>query len=152
MQRGLGAIGPVEIAHGALDARVVSVVRGRPVDLGIVVPFLPLGDLASHEQQLLTRMRPHEPIIGAQIYALLPVVARDLADQRTLSLTTLFGHSRRNESGRAQCTAASHASSPCSICRKNQVPDPWRIASLPAKRWTPRQSSSRRGNALPRRH
>src|SRR3954451_25243194 len=75
MQRRLGAIEPVEIAHQPLNAGMVLVLQRWPVDFGVVIPFMPLRDLAAHEEELLARMRPHEPEVGAQVRELLPVVA-----------------------------------------------------------------------------
>ena len=65
MKRGLVAIKSIEVADQALDAAVMRVIAGGPIDLAIVVPFVPLRELAAHEDKLFAGMRPHEAEIGA---------------------------------------------------------------------------------------
>src|ERR1700731_4413338 len=97
VQRSFGAVDAIEIAHEALDARMRVAVERRPIDFGVVVPLGPLCDLATHEQELLARMSPHEAQIGAQICKLLPVVPRHLPDQRALSVDNLVVRKRQDE-------------------------------------------------------
>src|SRR5690606_15124622 len=58
-RRALAAVERVEIPHPALHACVCIMPEQRPVELSVVIPFLPLPDLASHEQELLAGLREH---------------------------------------------------------------------------------------------
>ena len=54
VERGLGAVEPVQVAHEPLQAAVVrALVEQMPVEAPVVVPLAPLAELAAHEQQLL---------------------------------------------------------------------------------------------------
>ena len=59
VQRRLAAEQAVEVAGPALHAPVRRVLEQVPVQAGVVVPLLALGELAAHEEQLLARLRVH---------------------------------------------------------------------------------------------
>ncbi len=87
----------VEIAHQPLHALAHRLVQQMPVEAAIVIPLALLRELAAHEQELLARMRPHEPEIGAQIGEALPTVARHAADERALAVHHFVVGQRQNE-------------------------------------------------------
>ncbi len=74
VQRRLGRVDAIQIAHQPLHAAMGRVVEQLPIGLPVVVPLALLPELAAHEQELLAGMRPHEPEIGAQIGETLPVI------------------------------------------------------------------------------
>jgi hypothetical protein len=47
-----------------------------PIDALVVIPFLPLADFASHEQQLLAGVRVHPGVKHTEVGELLPWIAR----------------------------------------------------------------------------
>ncbi len=51
-----------------------------------MVPFIPLADLAAHEEELLARLSVHVPVQEPQVGELLPVVSGHLAQQRPLTV------------------------------------------------------------------
>ena len=63
----------------------------------VLAPFVALGELLAHEQQLLARIAPHEAVIGAQVGELLPVVARHLGEQRAFAVHDLVVGQRQHE-------------------------------------------------------
>ena len=56
-----------------------------------------LGKFLPHEQQLLARMPPHEPVIGPQVRELLPLVARHLLQHRAFAMHDLIVTDRQDE-------------------------------------------------------
>ena len=48
-----------------------------PIDALVVIPFLPLADFASHEQQLFAGVSVHPGVKHAEVGELLPGIARD---------------------------------------------------------------------------
>ena len=62
-----------------------------------MVPFAPLAELASHEHQLLAGMRVHVAVEGPQRRGLLPVVAGDLAEHRSLPVDDFVVGERQHE-------------------------------------------------------
>ena len=78
MQCGEFAVQPVEGRHQVLYALMLRIAQQVPVQFAVVVPLAPLAELASHEQQLLARVRPHEAQVQAQVGELLPAVAGHL--------------------------------------------------------------------------
>ena len=97
VQRALRAVGPVEVAHEPAHALVVLVAQQVPVERDVVVPLALLRELAAHEEELLARMRPHEPVVGAQVRELLPAVTGHLADHRSLAVHHLVVAQRQDE-------------------------------------------------------
>ena len=81
VQRGLLAIGAVQIAHPIAHALMRPIVQQRPVERLVMVPFAPLRKLAAHEQKLLARMCPHVSVKRSQAGELLPLVAGHLVQQ-----------------------------------------------------------------------
>ena len=59
MQRGLGTVKAVHVAHPLLAAGLGQVIDVVPVEAGIVLPFLALAELAAHEEQLLAGLGEH---------------------------------------------------------------------------------------------
>ncbi len=74
----------VQLAHEPRHAGVAG-----PVELRVVVPLAVLGELAAHEDQLLAGLRPQPRQVGAEVGALLPVVARHPPVQRALAVDDL---------------------------------------------------------------
>ena len=118
-----------------VHAAVLGVVEQPPVELAGLGPLRLLAELGAHEEQLLAGVRPHEGEVGAQVGQLLPPVARHLAQQRALAVHDLVVADRAARSsptrrrparrssrrggrpgapGRAACSRACRASSPCS--------------------------------------
>src|SRR5690554_5289272 len=81
MQRRLLPVGSVEIPQQTLHATMLFILQQIPVELAVVSPFPPLAELASHEQQLLARMAPHERQVQPQIGELLPAIPRHLRSE-----------------------------------------------------------------------
>ena len=86
MKAGFGAVERVQVAHQALQPGMGRIVQQTPVQLLVVVPFMALTQFAAHEQQLLARMAPHEPVIGAQVGQLGGVVAGHLFQHAALAM------------------------------------------------------------------
>src|SRR4051812_12884929 len=86
MQRGDGAIEPIEIADQAVDAGMTALAEQMPVERLIMIPFALLAELAAHEHQLLARMSEHEAVIGAQVCKALPVVPGHPPQDRALAM------------------------------------------------------------------
>ena len=87
----------VEVAHQQMDAAMGCIGEQVPVQRLIVVPFALLAKLAAHEQQLLSRVGPHEREIGPEIRKFLPAVARHLAEQGSLAVHDLIMAERQDE-------------------------------------------------------
>ena len=71
--------------------------RQMPVEAVIVIPLDELAELTTHEQQLLAWMCDPVREERAQAGKLLPVIARHLADQRTLAVHDLIVRERQHE-------------------------------------------------------
>mmetsp|Transcript_21602 Transcript_21602/g.51265 ORF Transcript_21602/g.51265 Transcript_21602/m.51265 type:complete len:788 (+) Transcript_21602:524-2887(+) len=97
VQCALLAVERVEVTHQALHAGMAVVLQQAPGERLGVVPFLTLGELLAHEQQLLARVAPHEPIVGAQIGELLPVVTGHLGEHAALAVHDLVMRDRQHE-------------------------------------------------------
>ncbi len=76
----------VQVGQHFLDAAMRFPLQQFPLDLRIVIPLVPLGEFAAHEQQLLAGVRPHVGVQQPQVRELLPQVARHLTDQRSLAV------------------------------------------------------------------
>ena len=68
-----------------------------PVEAAVVVPLRALRELASHEEELLARMRPHPAVQRAQVGELLPVVTGHPAEQRPFPVHHLVMRERQQE-------------------------------------------------------
>src|SRR6266540_3187884 len=98
MERALAPVEPVEVAHQPLEPAVVGALAEQmPVEAPVVVPLTPLPDLATHEEELLARVRPHVRVEGAKVGELLPVVAGHLGEERTLTVHDLVVRERQHE-------------------------------------------------------
>ncbi len=76
----------IQVTDQLLDAAMRVVLQQIPTDLAVVVPFVPLGQFAAHEQQLLTWMCPHVGVEQSQVGELLPEIASHLADERSFTV------------------------------------------------------------------
>src|SRR3984957_1109812 len=82
VQRREAAIELIEIAHQRLHAAMRRCIEQVPIERAVVAPFVLLGELVAHEQELLARMPEHEGVVGAQAGEALPWAARDPAPDR----------------------------------------------------------------------
>src|ERR1700693_1606163 len=74
-QRGLGAIDAIEIADQVLHAAMIGLIEQIPIKARVMIPFAPLAELATHEENLFPRPRPHVTEQRAQVGELLPAIA-----------------------------------------------------------------------------
>ena len=95
-QSGGLTVDPVQVARQVVDTPVVRVLQQPPVKLSRLGPLGLLGQLASHEDQLLAGVRPHERKVGTQVRELLPAVAGHLAEQRPLAVHDLIVRDREH--------------------------------------------------------
>ena len=86
VQCGHGADHGVQIGHPAGHTGVRRLLPQVPVEGGVLVTLALLGELTTHEEQLLARVRPHQPQHGAQPGEALPVVARLFVEQAALAM------------------------------------------------------------------
>src|SRR5262252_4990051 len=68
-----------------------------PVDAGLVVPLAPLSNLATHKEQLLSRLSVHISKEETQVGKFLPVISRHLPYQGALSMNHLIVRERQHE-------------------------------------------------------
>ena len=139
-----------------------------PVEARVVVPLLPLPDLAAHEEQLLAGLGPHVREQQPQVGELLPVVARHLREQRALQVHDLVVRERQHEvlgvlvhpaerqlgvvelpdgRDRAPCSRACRSSSPGPTSCRSRGRRRTSAATPSATRSTPPRSSARRDGA-----
>ena len=76
----------IQIAQGLLDPCMGLPLEQFPLQLAIVVPFMPLGQFPAHEEHLLARMGPHVGKQQTQVSELLPKVTWHLSDQGTFAV------------------------------------------------------------------
>ena len=81
VQSRLLAIGPIEVFHPALERRMGRIVKEVPVEAFLMIPFVPLTELTTHEEEFLPRLCIHVTIEKSQIGEFLPVVSGHLSDQ-----------------------------------------------------------------------
>jgi hypothetical protein len=74
----LAAIESIQIGHVPLHTLVRLPLQQVPLQRFVVVPLVPLTEIAAHEQQLLTGMRPHVTVREPQVREPLPQVAGHL--------------------------------------------------------------------------
>ncbi len=87
----------VEIPDQPLLAAVPGVLQQVPGQLGIVIPLVALGDLGTHEVELLAGVGIHEAHVGAQVGGLLPLVPGHLVEQGVLAVDHLVVGEGQNE-------------------------------------------------------
>ena len=90
-------IDKVQIAHQSLHTFVKRLIQKMPIQTLVVVPFAPLAKLATHKQQLLSRMRPHVSVQRAQVRKLLPLVARHFVQQRAFHVHNFIVRKRQDK-------------------------------------------------------
>src|ERR1700761_4630725 len=74
MQIRLAAVEPIERPDQIMDPLMTRVVQQAPIYASVVVPFRWHRQLATHEEQFLTRVGPHEGEIGPEGGQLAPRV------------------------------------------------------------------------------
>ena len=72
----LALVKEIEMLDQPSKAVVQRVLEQVPIDALVVIPFLPLADFASHEQQLFAGVRVHPGVKHAEVGELLPGIAR----------------------------------------------------------------------------
>src|SRR4029434_7054537 len=98
VERALASVEPVEVAHQPLEPAVVrALAKQMPVEAPVVVPLAPLPDLATHEEELLAGVRPHERVEGAKVGKPLPVAPRHPGEERTLAVHDLVVRERQHK-------------------------------------------------------
>src|SRR5829696_1516176 len=86
-ERRLGVVSAVEIANEGLDARVIGIGEQVPVErLRRLAPLALLGELPTHEEELLAGMGPHVAVERPQVLELLPAIAGHFSEQRALAV------------------------------------------------------------------
>ena len=93
----LAAIELVEVLDPALDVQVRPMLEGVPLQALLVGPFLPLGELAAHEEELLAGMGVHVPVEGLEVGILLHLEAGHLAHERALAVDDLVVRQGQDE-------------------------------------------------------
>ena len=88
---------PVGVTHQVAHPRVGTVEQRWPVELAFLRPLPLLGDLATHEQQLLSGVAPHPAVQRPEVGEPLPAVAGHLADQAALAVDDLVVGQRQHE-------------------------------------------------------
>src|SRR5712691_4918862 len=68
-----------------------------PVEARIVVPFVPLAELATHEEQLFAGMAVHPRVKHSKIGKFLPFIARHLRQERALPMHYFIVAEHENE-------------------------------------------------------
>ena len=103
LQRGAGQHGMVrrdrvQVADEAQHAGVPILVGQPPVETALVAPLLWVGELAAHEQERTTGVRPHPGVQRPEVgEARLVVLARHLAEQGALAVDDLVVRKREHE-------------------------------------------------------
>ncbi len=90
-------INPVQVAKHALHAAVRFPLQQIPLEALIMLPFAPLTELASHEQQLLAGMAPHVTVEQTQVGEALPEIAGHLISQRAFAVHHFVVRKRQRE-------------------------------------------------------
>ena len=96
-QRFVISIQAVQIADEAAEPVVVAVSEQGPIQLGVVMPFNPLSELAPHEQKLLAGHRVLIVVQKPQVGELLPGIAGHLRQQRPLAVDDFVVRERQHE-------------------------------------------------------
>src|SRR5271154_4210408 len=68
----------IEMLDQSSKTVVQRVLKQFPIDALVVVPFFPLSDLASHEQELFAWVRVHPGVKHAEVGKFLPWITRHL--------------------------------------------------------------------------
>ncbi len=76
----------VQITDQALQTLVRLVIEQMPIQTLVFLPFLPLADFRTHEQQFLAGMAKHESQKSAQVGEFLPKIAGHLVQQGALAV------------------------------------------------------------------
>ena len=65
----------IQIGDQTLQAFMMLPLQQVPLQRFVVIPFIPLANLPTHEKQLFSRVRPHVSIKQTEIRKLLPEVS-----------------------------------------------------------------------------
>ena len=97
MKRFFLAQDAVQVADPQAQPTMTRLIEQVPVEALLDVPLAPLTELAAHEEQLFARLGVHPAEQEPQVGELLPLVARHLGDERTLSMHDLVVRKREHE-------------------------------------------------------
>ena len=97
VQRRRVRVEPVQVAHQSLHALVGRPLQKIPLQALVVVPLVPLAELAAHEQQLLAGLGEQEAEEKAEVGEALPVVARHAREEGALAVHDLVVGERQDE-------------------------------------------------------
>jgi len=97
VQCGLAAVETIEVADQQPHAVVDREIEQHPVELAGFRPFVPLAELAAHEQQLLARVGILPGVEQAQVGEALPGVAGHLVEQALLHVHHFVVRQRQHE-------------------------------------------------------
>src|SRR4051794_4349837 len=97
VQRRLGPVKPVQIAHKQPQTCMRGKLKQRPIQTAVVIPFSPLPELAAHKQELLAWLRVHVRKQQTQARELPPIVAGHARDQGAFAVYNLIVRERQNE-------------------------------------------------------
>ena len=97
MESRLAPVEFVQVGHPLLETGMRLVLKQVPLKAFLMCPLPPLAELVTHEQQLLTRLGIHIAEKQPQVGEFLPVVARHLTQQGTLTVDDLIVRQRQCE-------------------------------------------------------
>lgn len=86
MEGCVGGHESIQIGYQTLNSRVRFPLKQFPMELGVMIPFMPLRQFSSHEEHLLARMSPHVGEQKSQISEFLPEITWHLSDERSFSV------------------------------------------------------------------
>src|SRR5260370_37007083 len=97
MEGQFGGVKMVEIGDEALDAAVGIVLQQVPVEAMGFAPFVALGELLAHEEELFAGMRVLIGVEQTEIGELLPHVAGHFVEERIFSVDDFVVRERKKE-------------------------------------------------------
>ena len=96
-ERWLVFVNVIQMLHQPAQAIVPRQLKQLPIEIDVVVPFVPLAEFAAHEQQLFAGLPVHPRQKHPEIGELLPFVARHLGKERTLAVNDFVVAQHQNE-------------------------------------------------------
>src|ERR1700736_1398640 len=96
-ERGLAFLSEIQMLNHPSQPIVSRKIDKLPVEARVVVPFMPLAELAPHEKQLLAGMAIHPRVKHSKIGKFLPFVARHLRQERALAVHDFIVTEHENE-------------------------------------------------------
>ncbi len=97
VQSRLAAHELVQIGHGLFQTLVRFPLQQMPLQAFVVIPFVPLAEVAAHIEQLLAGMRPHVAEQKPHVGELLPQVAGHLIQERALAVHNFIVRKRQDK-------------------------------------------------------